>query len=375
MIRQLHLSMLAGPVIPVPVPHVVMDAFQSATVTNATGTASGFQIAFSLSTRSPLHTIFLLAGSAAPPMIRVVLLAVVNGFPQVLMDGMVTRTEVSQGKTPGQNTLTISGTDLTAAMDLIELTGLPYPAMPEEARVALMLAKYAFMGVVPLVIPRLFPSVSSPTASIPLQQGTDLAYIKKMAADAGYVFYVDPGPVPGTSTAYWGPEIKLGIPQPALNLDFDGHRNVESLNFSFTSDQADTPVVFIQNEDTRIPIPIPIPSLNPLQPPLGVVTPLNLKFSQMTDTARLSFSETLERAISMTAKSQDVVTAEGSLDVNRYGRLLKARSLVGVRGAGVALDGLYFVKSVTTTLKKGECKQTFSLTRNALVPFAPVLPP
>ena len=375
MIRQLHLSMLAGPVIPVPVPHVVMDAFQSATVTNATGTASGFQIAFSLSTRSPLHTIFLLAGSAAPPMIRVVLLAVVNGFPQVLMDGMVTHTAVSQGKTPGQNTLTISGTDLSAAMDLIDLTGIPYPGIPVEARVALIAAKYAFMGVVPLVIPRLFPSVSTPDESIPVQQGTDLAYINQLAGDAGYVFYVDPGPVPGTSIAYWGPEIKLGVPQPALNLDFDGHRNVESLNFTFTGDQADTPVAFIQNKETRIPIPIPIPSLNPLQPPLGLVKPLNLKFSQMTDTSHLSFAETLGKALSLQSKSQDVVTAEGSLDVNRYGRLLKARGLVGVRGAGVVLDGLYFVKSVTTTLKNGECKQSFSLTRNALVPFAPVLPP
>ena len=90
MIRDLHLSMLAGPVVPVPVRHVIMDAFQSATVTNATGERSGFQIAFSLSTRSPLHTIFLLSGGGARPLLRVVLLAVVSGGPQVLMDGVVT---------------------------------------------------------------------------------------------------------------------------------------------------------------------------------------------------------------------------------------------------------------------------------------------
>jgi hypothetical protein len=375
MIRDLHLSMLAGPVIPVPVPHVIMDAFQSATVTNATGERSGFQIAFSLCTRSPLHTIFLLSGGAAPPLLRVVLLAVVSGVPQVLMDGVVTRTEVSAGATPGQSTLTLSGTDLSTVMDLIELTGMPYPGMPEEARIAVMLAKYAFMGVVPLVIPRLFPDVPVPTDRIPVQQGTDYAYINQMAEEAGYVFYVDPGPLPGMSVAYWGPEIKLGIPQPALNLDFDGHRNVDSLSFNFTNDRAETPVAFIQIKETRIPLPVPIPSLNPLQPPLGLVTPLNLKFSQLRGTSHLSLGATLERALSLTAKSQDVVEATGSLDVTRYGRLLKARGLVGVRGAGLAHDGLYFVKRVTTTLKRGECKQNFTLTRNALVPFAPVLPP
>jgi hypothetical protein len=60
--------------------------------------------------------------------------------------------------------------------------------------------------------------------------------------------------------------------------------------------------------------------------------------------------------------------------VLRYGRLLKARRLVGVRGAGAAFDGLYFVKSVTSTLKRGEFKQRFSLTRNGLVSLTPAVP-
>lgn len=73
-------------------------------------------------------------------------------------------------------------------------------------------------------------------------------------------------------------------------------------------------------------------------------------------------------------KSQDSVSASGSLNVLRYGRPLKARQLVGVRGAGVAYDGLYFVKSVTSTLKRGEFKQSFNLTRNGLVSMTPRVP-
>jgi hypothetical protein len=68
------------------------------------------------------------------------------------------------------------------------------------------------------------------------------------------------------------------------------------------------------------------------------------------------------------------VTGSGSLDVLRYGRLLKARQLVGVRGAGMAFDGLYFVKSVTSTMKRGEFKQSFELTRNGLVSITPTVP-
>ena len=74
------------------------------------------------------------------------------------------------------------------------------------------------------------------------------------------------------------------------------------------------------------------------------------------------------------AGTADTVEGSGSLDVLRYGRLLKARQLVGVRGAGLAFDGLYYVKSVTSTLSQGEFKQRFSLTRNALVSITPAVP-
>jgi hypothetical protein len=69
------------------------------------------------------------------------------------------------------------------------------------------------------------------------------------------------------------------------------------------------------------------------------------------------------------------VTANGSINVLRYGRVLKSRQLVGMRGAGVAYDGLYYVQSVTSTLKRGEFKQSFTLTRNGLVSITPVVPP
>lgn len=72
-------------------------------------------------------------------------------------------------------------------------------------------------------------------------------------------------------------------------------------------------------------------------------------------------------AMAKAAKSADAITASGSLDVQRYGRILKARHLVGVRGSGTAFDGLYYVKSVTHEIKRGSYKQRFGLSRNGLV--------
>jgi hypothetical protein len=374
-LRGIYLTLLVGPVVPLPVPSIALDALTGVTVTSNTDSASGFDMSFTLSNRSPLHTIFLLAAGETP-LLRVMMIVTVNGAPQVLMDGVTTQVHVAPGSMPGHSTLTVRGEDLTKMMDsnLIDLSGLPYPAMPAEARVALIVAKYAMFGIVPLVIPSFFTDIPLPFERMPTHQGSDLKYVRKLADEVGYVFYIDPGPVPGMNTAYWGPEVKVGPPQPALNLDMDAHTNVESINFEFHSSEKVLPIVFIQNALTKTPIPIPIPDINPLQPPLGLTGLIPTRVEVLRDTAKLSPMQAISRGLAASSHSSDAVTATGSLDVVRYGQLLKARRLVGVRGAGMAFDGLYFVKSVTSSFKRGELKQNFTLTRNGLVSVTPRVP-
>jgi hypothetical protein len=107
---------------------------------------------------------------------------------------------------------------------------------------------------------------------------------------------------------------------------------------------------------------------------LGIALPIPTRIDLMKDTAKLNPIAAIAKGVAAAAGSSDFVEGSGSLNVLRYGRMLKARQLVGVRGAGAAFDGLYFVKSVTSTLKQGEFKQRFSLTRNALVSITPVVP-
>ena len=376
--KGIQLTLMMGPIIPLPAPRVVLDALDSVEVHTSDGAASGFQLTFQFNSKSELNTIFLIAAgnsaSLATPPLRVLLIVTLNGTPQPLFDGVMTNVEVQAGSRGSAGTVTVTGEDLTKVMDMQDFSGLPFPAMPIEARVALLCAKYAPFGIIPLPIPILFPDVPIPIDKIPAQKGTDLAYIRQLADDVGYVFYIEPGPAPGTSVAYFGPEIKIGVPQPALNVDMDALTNVESLNFSFDPTKGVLPIVFIQNQLTRVPIPIPIPNLNPLQPPLGVIsTPIaNLKI--LKDTAKLNPMQAISRGLSEAKKSQDSVSGTGSLDVLRYGRVLKARGLVGVRGAGIAYDGLYYVQSVRSTLKRGEFKQSFTLTRNGLVSITPKVP-
>lgn len=377
MLKGLYLTLLVGPVVPVPVPQVVLDALQSVQINvyAEPGRQSGFQLEFTLSNKSPLHAIFLLAGGAIVPFIRVVLIATINGIPNVLMDGVITQQRVTPGAGGGSDSkLTISGVDLSAMMDLIDLDGFPFPAMPVEARVALILAKYAIFGIIPIVIPTILVDVPIPTEQIPRQQGTDYKYIQQLADQVGYIFYVTPGPAPGANIAYFGPEIKVGVPQRALNINMDAQTNVENLSFSFNSESATLPIFFIQDETTKVPIPIPVPDISILQPPLGVIPPIPKRLDFLNDTANLTFAEAAMRGLSVAARSNDAVTGNGSLDVLRYGAPLNARALVGVRGAGMAFDGLYYVTSVTHDIKRGEYKQSFTLSRNGLVSITPRVP-
>lgn len=366
MLKGIHLSIMIGPVVAVPVPQSVIEALRSVQVTTGDKGASGFQLTFAISKNSPLNRALLPAGYFDPPN-RVIIVVTVNGTPNVLMDGVITRQEFAPSNEPGQSTLTITGEDLTRMMDLIELNGFPYPAMPAEARVALIIARYAVLGIIPLVIPSILIDVPNPLDRIPEQQGTDLQYIKKLADNVGYVFYIDPGPAPGINTAYWGPQIKIGVPQPALTINMDAHTNVESLSFSYDGFAKTLYIILIQEPASKAPIPIPIPDITPLNPPLGAKPQIPLRIEMMDDTAKLSPLEAAAIGLAKASQSSDVISGSGALDVLRYGRILKARQLVGVRGTGITYDGLYYVSSVTHNIKPGEYKQNFNLSRNGLI--------
>lgn len=379
MVDGVHLSLLIGPVVPFPAPQVVMDALTDVEVTTSDTGPTVFQLSFSLSSRSPLHTIFLLTGGLPLLFMRVIVVATVKGTPTVLVDGVITNHQISPGTDVGHPVLVITGEDLTALMNQQDFSGFPFPAMPAEARVLVLLAKYAILGVLPMVIPSVLIDVPIPTGSIPSQQGTDLAYIKALADRVGYVFYLDPGPIPGVNRAYWGPQIKLGVPQPALNVDMDAHRNVESLTFRFDSQKNKIPTVFLYNELTKVVIPIPIPPITPLNPPLGLLPPLPTSLFDLRpvdDTlSKRSIPQAIMIGIAKAATWAEAVTGEGSLDVVRYGRILRARQLVGVRGVGPAFDGLHYVTKVTHKIKRGSYTQNFSLSRNGLLSTVPVVVP
>jgi hypothetical protein len=368
-----------------PVQRDVIDALLRISVTNSAGQASGFQLTFALSQNSLIGQELLPDGFFDPPN-RVQILVTIDGQTDIIMDGVITRQEVAPSNQPGASTLTITGSDVSQMMDLIDFSGFPWPAMPAEARVAIMIAKYAPYGMIPTVVPTPFIAVPNPIHKIPSQRGTDLNYIKQLASDVGYVFYVTPilEDIPYVDTltpilnvkniAYWGPEVKVGPVQPALSVNLDVATNVESLSFSYDGLGKKLHLLWVKPKQSPLAFPVPIPDISILNPPLGKRLPIPLGTVNLStpnnptkddDTTKLEIPEVLMRGLARAAQSADVISASGSLDVTRYGQVLKARQLVDVRGAGELYDGTYYVKSVTHNIQRGSYKQNFTLSRNA----------
>jgi hypothetical protein len=374
MLEGVHLTLMIGPAVPVPAPASVVDALRTVQVTSGKD-RSGFQLSFAVGKDSPLLTTMLPAGYFDPIITRVVIVVTVNGTPHVLMDGLVTQQEMAPGNEPGTSTLSITGEDLSLAMDVVELT-IPYVGIPTIGQIYAILAKYAVLGIVPAAIPPFITTVDIPSNRFDTQTSTDRAYLKSIAKRVGYVFYVEPGPLPGASIAYFGPDIRLPIPQPALSVDMDAHTNVESLSFSLDGLAKKLTVVTILDPFTgKIPIPVPIPNIDIFRPPLGArpTAPARIEFED--GFAKLKPDKAAEKIIGMLMNNGLAISGSGSLDVIRYGQPLMSKRLVGVRGAGLAYDGLYYVDTVTHKIKRGEYKQSFTLSRDGLVSNTPKVMP
>lgn len=364
-----QLKLYIGPALPLPAPAEVLDALVSASVTSATPEAPGvFQLVFELSAKSPLHTLFLVSGGAPIPMVRVSIAARVNGIESVLIDGVMTNHEISPGAGKGTSRLSVTGEDMSRVLDYIAFNGILYPAMPDFARVGLVLLKYSFLGIIPKVIPSVLLDVPLPTSRIPAQQGKDLAYVKMLAEKVGYVFMMQPGPAPGTSFAYWGPEVRSGQVQPPLDFDMDASSNVESASGSFDSQSGKLPLVIIQNPETKAPIPIPVIVDPLLNPPLGVVPPIPFNVEPIPETAKYNPVQAALIGMAKAARSAvGPVKVSGRLDLSRTGRLVEPWKLIALRGVGPAFAGLHYVEQVTTSFERGSLTQSFRLSRNGLL--------
>ena len=170
------------------------------------------------------------------------------------------------------------------------------------------------------------------------------------------------------SKAYWGPEIRVGEPQPALNVGLGRparQRRRARLHLR-QGEEGAADRLHPGADSARSPIPIPIPDVTPLNPPLGLVPPLPPKITFLNDTAQA-------RPLRRRHDGHRLRRPAHRLGV-RHGharrRAVRPRAQVAPAGRrarrGHAFDGLYYVTSVTHEHQARRVQAEFSLARNGL---------
>jgi hypothetical protein len=357
---------------PQPAPRLLMEALQNVEVTHSDSDRSGFQITFQVGrTGSRDRTDdALIKNPLLTPFNRVIVVITIAAKAQVLMDGIITQQEFAPNSEPGRSTLTVTGEDVAVMMDQEQSRREQHPQQSEMAIAQKIIADPAYSKY------GLIPDVQKPPANItptrnertPAQSSSDLEYLQEMAQRFDYVFYITAGPGIGQNTAHWGPRPRGKNPQPAITVNMGSFTNADSINFQFNAQSSTRVRGSIQDRKTN-----QIQQLraeNSDRPTLARQSGLQLQQRQGVRRLR-DYEETGHEVARAQAGSQamvdrsleDVITVTGELDTLRYGRLLKLRELVTLRGVGNTHDGIYYVKSVTHYIRKGEYKQKFTITR------------
>ncbi|MEU5948401.1 hypothetical protein ABZ793_22965 [Micromonospora sp. NPDC047465] len=371
------LRVFAGPVLPVPLPPELTSRLRSVVVSERENDRSGFTLTFDAGRSGPGAALDTPVLQRAPitPFARVSVVVTFGAVSRVLVDGIVTSVDFTPGAETAATTLTVIGEDVSYLLDREEVD-TDHPGLDHYQQVHAILARYAVDGIAADVVPPRTADPPLPVERVPTQHGTDLAHLTALARQHGYVAHVRPGPVPGTSTFYWGP-VRPGAPQRALTAGSGSEANVRSLRFR--TDALSVVAVDGDLQEPRSGTRLPLAAAVSTRPPLaarplwaahqGSIRRRRIRLSGVSPVAGLS------RAQAEVDRGVDAVTAEGELDGARYGDVLRPRAVVGVRGAGWSHDGLWYVRRVDHELGPGFYTQRFTLARDGYGSLAPGVRP
>src|SRR5437773_614529 len=110
MILGIHLTLLMGPGVPLPVPFEVAEAVNNVTITHSESGRSVFSVTLQVGRGGIFDRddFALISNPLLEPMNRVVVIAIFNTRPRVLSDGFITQRRLTPMDEPGRSTLTLT---------------------------------------------------------------------------------------------------------------------------------------------------------------------------------------------------------------------------------------------------------------------------
>jgi phage protein D len=354
---------------PKPVPYDVIMALSNIRVEDNAVQRDLFQMTFTAGKRQAKDYGLLRTGLFQPRN-RVAIALQIGAKVEPLISGVITNFELNPSNDAGMTSFTVTGEGIDLMFDLEEKNAR-YSQQDDTSILQTIVNTYAKYGL-NLDISDEANGLEQPDDNhlIPRQYATDLEFIQQLAARNGFVFYSDPLPN-GDVRFYWGPEVRKGPRQPPLtmNMGSSASANVTSLNFTHNTR---TPVTAsgkrlqAENDNTKREPISPTSDSEYKVDALAANEPFTDGVVLMREIAKYDTQRAGVRAKELMIARFNTITANGEVDTVRYGHIMRAGGVIGVRGAGALYNGDYYISKVTHSIQIGKYTQNFTLQREGL---------
>lgn len=200
-----------------------------------------------------------------------------------------------------------------------------------------------------------------------LQRESDARFLKYLARRNGFEFYI------AGRKAYFGRPRFDSRPQPVLAAHFEEQTTLVSFRVDVDAlsptdvagvhfDRLNKEIAHAQGDANgqRLLGKRTIDSYQPT-----AIGAARVVTDRITTTGLPELNEILKQLYN---HGRWAVTAEGLVDANAYGHILKARSPVTIKGVGREHSGIYYILAVTHRFDRSGYTQSFVAARNALEP-------
>jgi hypothetical protein len=289
-----------------------------------------------------------------------------GGLPQRLFQGYVTHLRPHFEVIESNGYLEVLAIDAAVVLDAEEKVAT-WPNMTDSDVVSEVMGTYQIT-----VRAESTPVNHEEDRQLLVQRETDWSFLQRLARRNGMRLYFEYDSVPDEVVARFAPPDILGSPQADLVLLQEGR----SLNWADIQLVAAGPVHHAGAALDPIAKRLVRSPGTPSLPVMGREDAADEVEAGLTAagvgsaTALLRDPFPLDAAVSAEATaatdaSRFVIELRGEVDPALYRGLLRARRSALVRGVGSRLSGVYYIRSVRTTVDAGTVMQTFVAVRNA----------
>jgi hypothetical protein len=284
-------------------------------------------------------------------------------LPEVVINGFVREVRQTARGAASGTTAEVVAMDATATVMALVEQPMPHPNMDPATIATLIFGRYT---ITPLPFPT--PPTRTIADTTTIQRGTDGRMLREMARALAYECYLQPDPITGLDIGHFHPALTAVPPQGVLSVDFGSATNL--LDFEVGYDTLRPTAAVSAEADPRSGVPVPAPALAPLSPPEGLEPALMRvippRISRPTARDAANPAELFRQNQAIVDRSSRALSATGTVDAVKYGRVLRPGLPVLVRGAGRAYSGVWYVTRVSHSISTGAWTQRFSATRNAV---------